>query len=52
VEQLNDKVKIALIAAAAVISCVAIYVYFSPYQSCAREIGEYACAKALGGKLH
>jgi hypothetical protein len=33
---MTDVVKVALIAAAAVIAAVSIYIYFSPYQSCVR----------------
>lgn len=33
---MTDKIKIALIAALTAVSCVAILIYFSPYQSCVR----------------
>ena len=42
----------AIILAAALVLSVAIYVYFSPYQSCVRGIAERdahkACAALLG----
>lgn len=55
---MNDKVKIAIIAAVAVIGSVFVYVYFSPYNSCVRGLvsggaaenqANFQCAKQLGG---
>jgi hypothetical protein len=49
---MNDKTRIALIAAAALIICVSLWIYFSPYQTCLREVeNAYTCAKLLGGNL-
>lgn len=53
----NDKVKMVLIAAVAVVGCMGLYLYFSPYHSCVRSLEEsygeakanFACAKQLGG---
>lgn len=56
---MNDKVKIMLIAAIAMVVVVSIYVYFSPYHSCVRAVLEknndpataaVICAKSLGGE--
>lgn len=55
---MNDKVKIAIIAAVGVVAAVALYSYFSPYNTCVRGLqasgeGEFRahflCAKLLGG---
>lgn len=53
----NDKVKMVLIASAAAVICVGLYLYFSPYQSCVRALEEYKgpaasaiCARNLSGK--
>ena len=55
---MKDSVKIALIAAIAMVASVAIYQYFSPYQSCVRNlmsggfdepVAAFECAKRLGG---
>jgi hypothetical protein len=50
---MNDGVKIALIIMAGLVMASAIYVYFSPYQSCMRTIDrskfdspEVACGRA------
>jgi hypothetical protein len=38
--------------AATAIVCVALQIYFSPYQSCTRETGNAAwCARAVGGHM-
>ncbi len=54
---MNDKVKIAIILAVAIITATAIYVFFSPYQSCVRNytktpnnIPEVICARITSGK--
>ncbi|HEX8532992.1 MAG TPA: hypothetical protein VF662_02395 [Allosphingosinicella sp.] len=39
---MSDVVKVALIAAATVIAAVAIYIYFSPYQTCVRAQSKLA----------
>jgi len=55
---MNDKVKIAAIAAIGLVMAVAIYVYFSPYNTCVRGLisggaeesrANFQCAKLLGG---
>lgn len=55
---MNDKVKIAVIIAVALVSAVVLYMYFSPYQSCVRGLKEGGapdyvasgqCARMLGG---
>ncbi|MFU1479061.1 hypothetical protein ACM25N_15660 [Roseovarius sp. C7] len=33
---MNDRIKIAIIAAGTVTFCVGLVIYFSPYQSCVR----------------
>jgi hypothetical protein len=52
---MSDAVKIAIVAAITIISVTAIWLYFSPYQTCVR--GDHArnfanlelqCARALG----
>ncbi len=47
---MSDAVKVAVIVAVGLVLATAIYVYFSPYQSCVRS-GEGAafCARATGG---
>ena len=35
---MNDKIKIALIAAVAVVGSIGVYRYFSPYHSCVRAV--------------
>lgn len=45
---MSDNVKIALIAAGALLLAVVLYLYFSPYHSCVRAYGEgseMACAQ-------
>ncbi|MGH6791812.1 MAG: hypothetical protein ACRECF_03645 [Methyloceanibacter sp.] len=47
---MSDPVKIALIAAAALIVSVSLWIYFSPYHSCLRSGGnERLCAWVSGG---
>jgi len=54
---MNDPVKIAIVVGAALIAVVAIWVYFSPYQSCVRaerergtERAEYYCGAVTSGR--
>lgn len=55
---MNDKVRIALIAAVAAVAAVGIYTYFSPYNTCVRGLkaggadefqANFQCARQLGG---
>lgn len=55
---MNDKVKIAIIAAVGVVAAVALYSYFSPYNTCVRGLqaggaeeyqAHFQCARQLGG---
>jgi len=51
---MSDLVKAALIVAAAIVVAVSIWIYFSPYNSCVRDLGGNKkavgyCVKALGG---
>jgi hypothetical protein len=55
---MKDPVKIALILAITLVVCVGLYQYFSPYQSCVRNLltggsdetaAALQCAKLLGG---
>ena len=51
---MSDSVKVALILSVAIITAVAMWIYFSPYQSCLRRGGAggigrattYFCAEA------
>lgn len=52
----NKIIQAAIIIAGAIIVATAIYVYFSPYQTCKRGLeargkynAAYSCARALGG---
>ena len=56
---MKDPVKIAVIAAIASVVCVALYLYFSPYQSCVRAfksegdndfVANFQCTNMLGGQ--
>ena len=55
---MNDKVKIAVIAAIAVVGAVFVYSYYSPYNACVRGMvsggaaenqASFQCARQLGG---
>jgi len=53
--RMSDAVKIAIIAAITIVSVTALWLYFSPYQTCVRSehtrnfVGlELRCATALG----
>jgi hypothetical protein len=55
---MSEPIKIALIAAAALVASVCLYMYFSPYQSCVRGLAtagtdeksaHFECARQLGG---
>jgi len=35
---MTDRIKVALILAAAILIAVGAYIYFSPYQSCLRDL--------------
>ncbi len=48
---MNDKVKVALIIAVAAVICVALYMYFSPYQTCMRQVDSaVVCARNMSGQ--
>ena len=55
---MNDKVKIALILAVALVVAVGLYMYMSPYNTCVRGLksggaedhqAHFQCARQLGG---
>lgn len=55
---MSELVKAALIIAVALIVCAVLYVYYSPYNSCVRELKSsgveerrayLVCARELGG---
>ncbi len=56
---MNDKLKIVVVAAIALIAGVYLYVYFSPYQTCIRGVkssgrsdhqANLICAEKFGGR--
>ena len=54
---MSDPVKIAIIFAAAIVGSTALWIYFSPYQSCVRDVermgqthAQAQCAAVLGNK--
>lgn len=55
---LDPRVKAALIVSMALLASVVLYLYFSPFHSCVRELtaarddasAAWACARAVGGK--
>jgi hypothetical protein len=58
---MNDKIKIALIAAVTLISAVGLNIYFSPYNTCVRGLksggnseieANWQCAMKLGNSAH
>ena len=50
--QMKNSIISALLISIALVLCTAIWVYFSPYQTCVRNYegpyAEYQCAKILG----
>lgn len=56
---MSDLLKASLIIASAIVASVLLWIYFSPYQTCIRMVGDGVpgdraashCARALGGKL-
>ena len=48
---MNTHVKMAVIIALRMIVAAGLYLYFSPFHSCVREVGStVACARFLGGR--
>jgi hypothetical protein len=55
VHPMNDNIKIAVIGSIALVVAVAVYMYFSPYQSCVRYLErnnpQYNAASVCASKL-
>jgi hypothetical protein len=54
---MNDQIKMGLIIAAAILGATALWIYFSPYQTCVRswkaqggQNAETHCAYLTGGR--